>query len=246
MVNFDEIFAGSGIRPSVSVLSASCHAPNANIHFTFKRDLSIIEFEVNELKLIAITGGIATGKSAVSRYLRTLGYPVIDADMIGHEVLELDDVKKSLIQEFGKITDIEGKIDRKQLGKIVFSEPEKLKTLDSITHCRIVEMILNQARELGKMSDEVFIEAAVLFEMGLDKYVDFIIVTDCPDEIRIHRMILRDHLSAEEADKRLKAQLPREEYLKRADFVIETSEELEKTFEKVFEMVKNKPWNSEN
>uniref|UniRef100_A0A7V3RDA1 Dephospho-CoA kinase n=1 Tax=Mesoaciditoga lauensis TaxID=1495039 RepID=A0A7V3RDA1_9BACT len=107
-------------------------------------------------------------------------------------------------------------------------------------------MILNQARELGKMSDEVFIEAAVLFEMGLDKYVDFIIVTDCPDEIRIHRMILRDHLSAEEADKRLKAQLPREEYLKRSDFVIETSEELEKTFEKVFEMVKNKPWNSEN
>ncbi len=194
------------------------------------------------MKLIAITGGIATGKSVVSRYLRNLEYPVIDADEIGHKVLDLDNVKKKIIAEFGDLLNKDGKIDRKKLGTIVFSDRNKLQILDSITHPKIVKMIEDEAKKLGKMNDEVFVEAAVLFEMGMDKRVDFIIVTYCPDELRIQRMISRDHLTYEEAMKRLKAQLPASEYLKRADLVIDTSNKVEKTLEQIFDILKKKPW----
>ncbi len=194
------------------------------------------------MKLIAITGGIATGKSVISRYLRSLGYPVIDADVIGHEILEHKDVKSQIVAHFGDVLDLDGKIDRKRLGLIVFSDKDKLKELDEITHQKIADEILKQAKELGIVNDEIFVEAAVLFEMGLDKCVDFVIVADCPDEMRIKRMILRDHLNCQEALKRIHSQMQREEYLKKADFVVDTSGDINRTFDQIFEMLNKKPW----
>ncbi len=194
------------------------------------------------VRLIAITGGIATGKSVVSRYLRSLGYPVIDADEIGHEILGCKDVKSKIVERFGDILDLKGNIDRKKLGSIVFSNKDKLRELDEITHPKITDEVLHRAKELEIVNDEIFVEAAVLFEMGLDKYVDFIVVTDCPDEIRIKRMILRDHLSYEEALKRINSQMKREEYLKRANLIVDTSGDVNKTLEQIFEMLNKKPW----
>ncbi|MGC9214189.1 dephospho-CoA kinase [Athalassotoga sp.] len=194
------------------------------------------------VKLIAITGGIATGKSVISRYLRSLGYPVIDADVIGHEVLNREDVKVQIMAHFGDVLDLDGNVDRKKLGLIVFSDKDKLKELDEITHQKITDEILNQAKELEIANDEIFVEAAVLFEMGLDKCVDFVIVADCPDEMRIQRMILRDHLNYQEALKRIHSQMQREEYLKRADFVVDTSGDINRTFDQIFEMLNKKPW----
>jgi dephospho-CoA kinase len=194
------------------------------------------------MNLIGITGGIATGKSVISRYLRSLGYPVIDADVIGHEILDREDVKSQIVSHFGDVLDLDGNVDRKKLGLIVFSDKEKLRELDEITHQKITNEILNQAKELGIVNDLIFVEAAVLFEMGLDKCVDFVIVADCPDEIRIQRMILRDHLNYQEALKRIHSQMQREEYLKRADLVVDTSGDINKTFDQIFEMLKKKPW----
>ncbi len=194
------------------------------------------------VKLIAITGGIATGKSVISRYLRSRGYPVIDADVIGHEVLERDDVKSEVVKRFGDVLSVDGKVDRKKLGLIVFSDKEKLRELNCIMHQKIKDEILQQFKELSAVNDEIFVEAAVLFEMNLDKYVDFVVVADCPDEIRIQRIISRDHLSYEEALKRINSQMPRSEYLKRADLVIDTSGDVAKTIEQVFEMLNKKPW----
>ncbi|WP_428005966.1 dephospho-CoA kinase [Athalassotoga sp.] len=194
------------------------------------------------MKLIAITGGIATGKSVISRYLRSLGYPVIDADVIGHEVLDREDVKAQIIAHFGDVLDLDGNVDRKKLGLIVFSDKDKLRELNEITHQKITDEILNQAKELAIVNDEIFVEAAVLFEMGLDKCVDFVIVADCPDEMRIQRMILRDHLNYQEALKRIHSQMQREEYLKRADLIVDTSGDINRTFDQIFEMLNKKPW----
>ncbi len=194
------------------------------------------------MKLIAITGGIATGKSVVSRYLRSLGYPVIDADVIGHEILEREDVKSEIVKHFGDVLSLDGKVDRKKLGLIVFSNKDKLRELNCMMHQKIRNEILRQSKELSVVNDEIFVEAAVLFEMDLDKYVDFVIVTDCSDETRIQRMISRDHFSYEEALKRIDSQMPRSEYLKRADLVIDTSGDVNKTIEQIFEMLNKKPW----
>ncbi|MGC9139431.1 dephospho-CoA kinase [Athalassotoga sp.] len=192
-------------------------------------------------KIIGITGGIATGKSAISGYLRSLGYPVIDADAIGHEILEREDVRREINERIGNV-ESNGKIDRKKLGSIVFSDRDKLKILNEITHPRIIRAILNEVDSLSEMNKEIFVEAAVLFEMNFDKYTDFIIVTDCPDDVRIERIMQRDRLSYDEAVMRIKSQMSREEYIKRADFVIDTSGNIHDTLEKVFEMLKRKPW----
>ncbi len=118
----------------------------------------------------------------------------------------------------------------------------KLRELNCIMHQKIKDEILQQFKELSAVNDEIFVEAAVLFEMNLDKYVDFVVVADCPDEIRIQRIISRDHLSYEEALKRINSQMPRSEYLKRADLVIDTSGDVTKTIEQAFEMLNKKPW----
>ncbi len=192
-------------------------------------------------KLIGITGGIATGKSVIGQYLRSLGYPVIDADLIGHEVLEREDVKREINERIGNV-ELDGRINRKKLGSIVFSNRDKLKILNEITHPRIIDAILDEVKNLSAMNEEIFVEAAVLFEMGLDRYTDFIIVTDCPDDLRIKRIMERDKLSYDAASMRIRSQMPREEYIKRANFVIDTSGNVENTLEKVFEMLKRKPW----
>jgi len=194
------------------------------------------------LKLIGITGGIATGKSTVAKLIRNNGYPVIDADLIGHKVLEKRNIKRRVIKEFGDVLNSNGEIDRKKLGALVFENHKNISILNGILHPEMVKMILEKSEELGRSNEEVFVEAAVLFEMKLDRYTDFVIITDCPDEIKIERLMKRDHLSFEESKKRVALQLSREEFLKRADWVIDTSKNIKYTLEQVFKMLKLKPW----
>ncbi len=191
------------------------------------------------MKRIAITGGIASGKSTVSAYIVKMGYDVIDADEIGHELLKEDDVKMEVVAKTGvSLTD--GEIDRKALANIVFNDVEKLKILNSILHVRIVKRVLERFDSYD--ANEVFVEAAVLFEMKLDRYVDFVVVTDCPDEIRIKRLMERNNFSEKEALVRIRSQMSREEFLKRADHVIDTSKTLKHTFEEVSKLLQLKPW----
>ncbi len=195
------------------------------------------------MKIVAITGGIATGKSTVAKFVKEMGYHVIDADKVGHEILKKDDVKELLIKEFGISLNEKNEIDRKTLGKIVFSDRKKLELLNSIIHPRIVSEILKEISQLSKEGvREVFVEAAVLFEMKFDRYVDYVIVTDCSNELRISRLMKRNHISREEAIARLKAQLKREEFLKRANYVINTSKSLKHTFNQVSDLLNLKPW----
>jgi len=147
-----------------------------------------------------------------------------------------------VIKEFGDVLNSNGEIDRKKLGALVFENHKNISILNGILHPEMVKMILEKSEELGRSNEEVFVEAAVLFEMKLDRYTDFVIITDCPDEIKIERLMKRDHLSFEESKKRVALQLSREEFLKRADWVIDTSKNIKYTLEQVFKMLKLKPW----
>ncbi len=192
--------------------------------------------------LIGITGAIASGKSTVSKFIEDMGYPVINTDEIGHEVLEWHEVKRGIVENFGVSLDSNGKVNRKELAEMVFSNPEKLRLLNEIMHPRMLKVILKRFKELSKSHDDIFVEAAVLFEMGLKKYVDYVIVTDCPDEIKIERLLKRNRMSFEEAKRRLDLQLSRKEFLKKSDFVIDTSDGIECTLKQVSNMLKLKPW----
>ncbi len=193
------------------------------------------------MKFIAITGGIGTGKSTVTKFIREKGYITIDADEVGHEALKEKEIKMLVSKEFGIPLDKNGEINRKKLGKIVFADRKKLNQLNSILHPQIVKMILDKLHSLSNR-EEVFVEAAVLFEMKLDRYADYIIVTDCPDELRMDRIMKREHISRREALLRIKTQLSREEFLKRADYVINTSKSLQYTLNQVSILLQLKPW----
>ena len=193
------------------------------------------------MKFIAITGGIGTGKSTVTKFIREKGYITIDADEVGHEALKEKEIKMLVSKEFGIPLDKNGEINRKKLGKIVFADRKKLNQLNSILHPQIVKMILDKLHSLSNI-EEVFVEAAVLFEMKLDRYADYIIVTDCPDELRMDRIMKREHISRREALLRIKTQLSREEFLKRADYVINTSKSLQYTLNQVSILLQLKPW----
>ncbi|WP_036221309.1 dephospho-CoA kinase [Mesoaciditoga lauensis] len=193
------------------------------------------------MKFIAITGGIGTGKSTVTKFIREKGYVTIDADEVGHEALKEKEIKMLVSKEFEIPLDKNGEINRKKLGKIVFSDRKKLNRLNSILHPQIVKMILDKLRSLSNM-EEVFVEAAVLFEMKLDRYADYIIVTDCSDELRMDRIMKREHISRKEAMLRIKTQLSREDFLKRADYVINTSKSLQYTLNQVSILLQLKPW----
>lgn len=177
---------------------------------------------MGEIMIIGLTGGIAAGKSTVARILASLGAYIINADKIGHNILDknknaYNDVK----EEFGEIILKEsGQIDRKKLGEIVFSDKAKLEKLESITHPYIIEEIKYETKEKIKDYHHLVLDVPLLFETGLENIVDITWVVVCSYEKQIERISKRDGLSREEAKKRIAAQMETSKKIKLADFVI--------------------------
>jgi dephospho-CoA kinase len=184
------------------------------------------------MKRLGITGGIASGKSAVAEMLRELGFQVIDADRLGHEVMEpgtraFEEIKR----EFGEgMIGADGRIDRGKLGAIVFADAEKLKKLNAIVHPRVEEDMVRQFAEweTSGVADAAFVEAALLVEAGYQKNLDGLVVTWCRPEQQMERLLARG-LSEVEARRRIAAQMPAEEKLKFATEKIDCSGSLEET-----------------
>ncbi len=155
--------------------------------------------------VIGLTGGIACGKSAVSRVLSGLGAGIIDADQVGHEILSAGQAAYAqVVQAFGEqILNAQGEIDRKRLGAIVFAEEKKLLQLNSITHPHIINNIVKQI-EAG--NGIMVLDAALLFETGLDALCDEIWLVMAKREEQIRRILLRDHLTRQEAERRIQSQ----------------------------------------
>jgi dephospho-CoA kinase len=182
---------------------------------------------------VGLTGGMAAGKSTVASMLRAHDYPVLDADTIGHELLEEgQDAYKDVVATFGiDVLDQHGNIDRAELGKIVFAEPEKLKVLNAILHPRIGKVVEDWFAALARSSDPpdiAVVEAALLFESGFSHSLDKMMVCWCRPEQQVERMLERG-LTEDEAKQRIAAQMPNEEKLKLADATIDCSGTIEET-----------------
>ena len=183
--------------------------------------------------LIGLTGGIASGKSTVLQHLRQAGYSVIDADKLGHKVLEQGNPGyNKVVKCFGNgILNPDGSVNRTALGRIVFVDAEKLKQLNEISHPIIAEMIQKEFEESVSDSNGgiVFLEAALLIEANWYKVCGYIWVVSLDPTVALRRLKERDNLSETEAKLRVGAQLDQEERLAYADIVLQnegTPEEL--------------------
>jgi dephospho-CoA kinase len=191
------------------------------------------------MKRFGLTGGIASGKSAVAGMLREMGFHVIDADALGHSVIEPGGpAYDEIIREFGAgVIGANGRIDRGKLGAMVFADRGKLERLNAIVHPRVEEEIVRQFAEGEKsgVKDAVFVEAALLVEAGYQKNLDGLVVVWCRPEQQMERLLARG-LKEVEARRRIAAQIPAEEKLKFATEKIDCSGSLEETRRQVQEL----------
>lgn len=183
--------------------------------------------------LVGLTGGIATGKSLVSEILRGLGAYIIDADKIAREVVEPErPAWLEIVEFFGKdIINKDKTINRKKLGEIVFNDPVKKRKLEEIVHPKVIEEENRMVEEYKKIKPDgiVIIDAALLIEAGSHKRVDKLIVVYADKETQAKRLMERDGLSHPDAEKRIASQMPLDEKVKMADFVIDNSKGIEGT-----------------
>lgn len=180
------------------------------------------------MKVIGLTGGIASGKSTVSRFLAGLGAVIIDADRIGHQFLENDgEARQQVVDAFGRqILKPNGEIDRKKLGRTVFKSPEALSRLNQIMHRRIYDMVKTQLEQHQKQGvNVVVVEAPLLIEAGWTSLVDEVWVTVAPRAIVLKRLG-QVGLSRAESLARIRSQLPARERNKQANVLINTDRSL--------------------
>jgi dephospho-CoA kinase len=181
---------------------------------------------------LGLTGGIASGKSAVAAMLREMGFAVLDADSLAHKLIEpgqpaYDEVRK----EFGaSIAGTDSRIDRTKLAAIVFADRAKLDRLNAIVHPRVADVILHQFEEWQRNGtrDAAFVEAALLIESNIHKTLDGLVVAWCHPQQQLGRLLARG-LSEVEARRRIAAQMPVEEKLRHATEKIDCSGSLEQT-----------------
>ena len=172
---------------------------------------------------IGLTGGIGSGKSTVAKIFETLGVPVYNADEEAKKMMNSDEeLKASLINNFGAETYKDGLLDRKYLAAIVFNDDHKLELLNSLIH----PATIRDASEWIKKQNSPYVikEAALIFEAGAADMLDLVIGVSAPHELRIKRVMNRDGVSREEVLKRMSSQLDDEVKMKRCDFVITNDE----------------------
>jgi dephospho-CoA kinase len=189
---------------------------------------------------VGLTGGLASGKSFVGNALAELGCHVIRADDLGHRVLlPGGEAYDAVVNEFGEsILDDEGMIDRRRLGAIVFNDAERLHKLNGFVHPAVIHRETAMEDEIAKRDPDgiAVVEAAILDETGSYKRFQKLIVAACAPEQQIERAMRRDSYTKEEALARVRRQLPLEEKIKLADYVIDTSGTKEQTLKQVREV----------
>ena len=184
---------------------------------------------------IGLTGNIAVGKSCASTRFSELGAAIIDADRVSRELMKPGaPVYFRVVETFGEnILSSDGTIDRRLLGGIVFASEEKRRLLESIAHPAIHNAVAVEIAKKEKISNIVIVEAALLVETGGYKEYDRLIVVTCPPAAQIARLIARDGLTESEANARIAAQMPQDEKVCLADYVIDASGSLESLLEQV-------------
>jgi dephospho-CoA kinase len=176
---------------------------------------------------IGLTGGIASGKSAVARLLAEKGAALIDADRIAREIVEPGQpALRQIVERFGQAVLLaDGSLDRKKLGEIVFADAESRKALEAITHPLIRQTMWERRDRLERDNPRrlVVVDIPLLYESGLETYFEEVMLVYAPRAVQLERLKARDGLSDEQARRRLDAQMDIEEKRRRAQIVIDNS-----------------------
>lgn len=176
------------------------------------------------MRLVGLTGGIATGKTTFSEALRARGVPVVDADALARAAVAPGaPALAEIARVFGPgVLAPDGSLDRKKMAAVVFADPEARKRLEGITHPAVRRGMTEETARLAAAGHALaFYDTPLLFEIGLDRSVDCVVVIWAPAEVQRARLATRDGLGPAEAAARLAAQLPIDEKAARADFVVE-------------------------
>ncbi|MBN2693671.1 dephospho-CoA kinase [bacterium] len=193
-------------------------------------------------KLIGITGVIASGKTTVSNYIKEKGYNIIEADTLARVAVEKNSQGlKKIKEEFGEeVIQENGELNRKKLKEIIFNDETLRRKLNSIIHPEIESIFQKKLKEFKDAGEKiVFYDVPLLFETGMEWMFDSIIVVFVPESISLERLIKRDNLSEEFALKIIKSQIPAENKIKMANYVINNSKSIENTFEQLEKIISN-------
>jgi dephospho-CoA kinase len=187
--------------------------------------------------VLGVTGGVASGKSTVSAMLEEMGAPLVDMDAAARRVVEPGtEAFESIVAFFGKgVLAPGGDLDRKKIGAIVFADSEKRKKLESLTHPAILRESAARAGRLARKHPGAVIQVAVplLIESGMMDMFDQILVVHIPAPLQAKRLAERDQITLEQAGRVLKSQLPIDDKIARADFLIDNRGTLEETRKQV-------------
>lgn len=194
---------------------------------------------------VGLTGSIGCGKSSLSNILKKYDIPIIDADIKGREIYENKELLRDIEKNFGSsVINKDGTLNRKNLGKIVFNDDYKLEKLNSLTHPVIQNMIKDDLNKYEKFGKKIaVVDAALLIEAGFMNMLDTLVVVTCSEEVQLQRVVLRDNCSEKDAMGRIKSQMPQDEKVKYAEFVVDNSgtiEHLEKEAEKLIKSLEAK------
>ncbi len=193
--------------------------------------------------IVALTGGIASGKSVVAKILEELGCYIHHADKIAHNLMEPEKPAwKKIVTHFGiKILNEDKTINRSRLGKIIFSDKKERRFLNELIHPLVLEKkkeVINRLEKEGHYN--IFIsEAALTIEAGFAEFFDKIILTYCKKEVQIKRLMERDGISRKQTIKIIKSQMQPQEKLKYADYIIDSSSTLQSTVEQTERVYRN-------
>ena len=189
--------------------------------------------------VVGVTGGIATGKSAVVEQFRQLGAAVISADELAREIVRPgEEALVRLVARFGQdILQADGTLDRKALAEIIFADPAARQDLNQITHPAIARLAAARIASLQRQGEALVIyEAPLLFEAGAESRVDRVLVVTAPVEVQRRRLMARDGLDDQAAQARIAAQMPLADKVRRADFVVENAGSIDELATQVREL----------
>ena len=185
-------------------------------------------------KIIGLTGGIASGKTTVSDYLKERGYTVLDADAYSRKTTTKNGPAIPAIkQAFGDdIVNADGELDRKKLGGIIFNDADKRRELNGIVHPLIRDMMNGDEQKFIKKG-HVFLDIPLLFENGLNERCDFVVTVFVDRDTQIKRLTARNDLTVEEAEARINSQMPLTEKVRKSEYRLDNNGNLEALYEQI-------------
>ncbi|MCU7495084.1 MAG: dephospho-CoA kinase [Ignavibacteria bacterium] len=178
--------------------------------------------------IVAVTGGIGSGKTEFCKFLAEKGYPVINADKKAKEILLKDpSVKKKIIEAFGEKAYPAKGLDTAYLADKVFSDAEGVASINAIVHPVVIKEINAEIKEYSKKNKFIFVEAALIYEAEMEEMFNYVVLVTAPEPLRLKRVLEKGKMSEEDIKRRIESQIPEEDKKEWADFSFENSQSLE-------------------